>query len=103
MEAMIMRGYVPNCVRSIQRLLQQDEQGIPVEDTVWVRSGGRRALLTNEEVDAAVAKIKEEAKKFADENPKSGPYDGELLDEIFQDSDSEFATDREPVIFKLSP
>ena len=60
MEAMIMRGYVPNCVRSIQRLLQQDEQGIPVEDGVWVRSGGRRALLTNEEVDAAVAKIKEE-------------------------------------------
>ncbi|KAL9180615.1 hypothetical protein ACHAXT_011068 [Thalassiosira profunda] len=59
MEAMIMRGYVPNCVRSIQRLLQQDEQGIPVEDTVWVRSGGRRALLTNEEVDAAVARIKE--------------------------------------------
>ena len=52
------------------------------------------ALREAYQAQRELAKIKEEAKKFADENPQSGPYDGELLDEIFQDSDSEFATDR---------
>ncbi len=39
-------------------------------------------------------KIKKEAKEYADKNPKSGPYDDELINDVFKDSNSEYATDR---------
>lgn len=68
------------------------------------RKGFNNPKRTRQQLNSAIreayqaqrelAKIKEKAKKFADENPQSGPYDDELLDEIFQESDSEFATDR---------
>ena len=58
-----------------------------------------RSEITRQELDSVLRKVyqgdrelKEIKKKFDDENPQSD--DDELLDEMFQDSDSEFATDR---------
>ena len=58
-----------------------------------------RSEITRRELESVlgrsireIEKLKQIKKKFDDENPQSD--DDELLDEMFQDSDSEFATDR---------
>tara|TARA_B100001287_G_C22652946_1_gene516147 strand:+ start:902 stop:1411 length:510 start_codon:yes stop_codon:yes gene_type:complete len=45
------------------------------------------------QAERELEKVKKEAKKYADENPNYGP-DDVLLNEVFEDSDSEYATDR---------
>jgi hypothetical protein len=58
--AMIHRGYVPGCKRTLQRLVKLAEDGLPVPDTRWTSSnGGQPPILDNEDIDAIVARIME--------------------------------------------
>jgi len=53
------------------------------------------ALREAYQAERELAKIKKEAKEYADKNPQHGPYNmDELINDVFRDSDSEFATDR---------
>lgn len=56
-EAMLWRGYVPNSVKSVYRLLQRDEKGLPVVDSDWAVPGCP-PLLTDGEVEAVIERLK---------------------------------------------
>lgn len=51
-EAMISRGYIPLGVRTMNRLLEQDEKGIPIFDTEWKK--GRPRILTDDEIGTLI-------------------------------------------------
>ncbi|KAL3764901.1 hypothetical protein ACHAW5_003550 [Stephanodiscus triporus] len=62
-DSMLRMGYVPNSVKSVYRLLQKQEKGIPIIDTEW-GSGGSPALLSNDEVNSIIEKMKQEEVSF---------------------------------------
>jgi len=57
-EAMLHRGYVPNSLKSVYRLLQRYEKGLPIIDNAWGRTGCP-PLLSDDEVDAIIERLKQ--------------------------------------------
>mmetsp|Transcript_8857 Transcript_8857/g.19161 ORF Transcript_8857/g.19161 Transcript_8857/m.19161 type:complete len:291 (+) Transcript_8857:516-1388(+) len=57
-EAMLYCGYVPNSVKSVYRLLQREEKGLPIIDNEW-GVPGCPPLLSNGEVDAIIERLKQ--------------------------------------------
>ncbi|KAL7497702.1 hypothetical protein ACHAWT_005801 [Skeletonema menzelii] len=59
LEAMIYRGYAKNSLKSLYRLLLNDEKGIPIVDDDW-RGLGCPSVLSATEIDEVVERIKRE-------------------------------------------
>ena len=59
LEAMIYRGYVKNSLKSLYRLLLNDEKGIPITDEYW-RGMGCPSVLSATEIDEVIDRIKRE-------------------------------------------
>ena len=57
LKAMLYRGYVPNSMKTLYRLIERDEKGLEIVDNPWGRPGCP-ALLTNDDVDAIVDRIR---------------------------------------------
>ncbi|KAL9180601.1 hypothetical protein ACHAXT_011054 [Thalassiosira profunda] len=57
LKAMLFRGYVPNSMKTLYRLIERDEKGLEIVDNPWGRPGCP-ALLTNDDVDAIVDRIR---------------------------------------------
>ena len=59
LEAMIYRGYAKNSLKSLYRLLLNDEKGIPIVDDDW-RGMGCPSVLSAKEIDEVIERIKRE-------------------------------------------
>ncbi len=52
-------------MKSVYRLLKKQENGIPIVDTKWVSSGSP-PLLSNDEVDSIIERMKQEEDRLFD-------------------------------------
>ena len=57
-EAMLSKGYCPTSFSDVYRLIQRDEEGLPILDDDW-GPRGRAPLISNDEIDSIVQKVKE--------------------------------------------
>lgn len=64
LEAMIYRGYAKNSLKSLYRLLLNDEKGIPIVDDDW-RGMGCPSVLSAKEIDEVIERIKREDIRLA--------------------------------------
>eukprot|EP00581_Thalassiosira_minuscula_P005106 CAMPEP_0183748012 /NCGR_PEP_ID=MMETSP0737-20130205/67554_1 /TAXON_ID=385413 /ORGANISM="Thalassiosira miniscula, Strain CCMP1093" /LENGTH=623 /DNA_ID=CAMNT_0025983729 /DNA_START=89 /DNA_END=1960 /DNA_ORIENTATION=+ len=58
-KAMLYRNFVPSSMKTIYRLIQRDEKGLPIVDTEWANRGSP-PLLTVKEVDDIIERLKQE-------------------------------------------
>eukprot|EP00985_Skeletonema_marinoi_P012352 scaffold5944_cov102-Skeletonema_marinoi.AAC.4 len=59
LESMIYRGYAKNSLKSLYRLLLNDEKGIPIVDDDW-RGMGCPSVLSAKEIDGVIERIQRE-------------------------------------------
>ena len=59
LEAMIHRGYAKNSLKSLYRLLLNDEKGVPITNDDW-RGMGCPSVLSATEIDEVIERIKRE-------------------------------------------
>jgi len=67
LEAMIYRGYAKNSLKSLYRLLLNDEKGIPIPDDDW-RGMGCPSVLSAQEIDEVIERIKREDIRLASDD-----------------------------------
>ena len=67
LEAMIHRGYAKNSLKSLYRLLLNDEKGIPIPDDDW-RGMGCPSVLSATEIDEVIERIKREDIRLANDD-----------------------------------